>query len=319
MRILITGSSGQIGTNLTRALANLGVSVFCVDQRPNPWLHQHETVLIDLRTKHALTGLSELPEPDAIVHLAANAKVHQTTQHPHLAFENLKMLEPPLMLARRIGCPFIFSSSREVYGSSSSDFHIEGEAPIDSISSPYAASKLSGEAYVSAFAKCYCFNQVTLRLSNVYGRFDNDLDRMERVIPLFMKSVLSNAPITVYGRDKKLDFTFVDDAIGGIMQALELVTSNRLRSGCYNLGRGQGHSLLELIEIIESTLGKSASSVSVMPTRPDEVVSYIADIAAAKRDLGYTPVTSLEQGITKAWKWWRSTQTRFAATVNSGS
>src|SRR5204863_8291198 len=108
-------------------------------------------------------------------------------------------------------------SSREVYGDVLR--HVTDETLADFVvaESPYSASKIGSEAFVYSYARCYSLPTLVFRFSNVYGRFDNDLDRMERVIPLFVRRIASGEPITVYGRDKVLDFTYVDDCVRGVV------------------------------------------------------------------------------------------------------
>src|SRR5215472_3423141 len=104
MRILITGSSGQIGTNLALRLLSDGHWVFGVDKRPNPWTREFETLLQDLAGRYAAFegGINEIeyPEVDLVVHLAAHAKVHQLVRQPHRALENTIMTFNVLEFAR---------------------------------------------------------------------------------------------------------------------------------------------------------------------------------------------------------------------------
>src|SRR5580765_7243616 len=121
MRILVTGSSGQIGTNLALRLLADGHEVFGVDKRPNSWIGAaFPTLLQDLAGHYAafpggINGV-EYPEADLVVHLAAHAKVHQLVKQPHRALENAVMTFNVLEYARLRQIPIVFSSSREVYG-----------------------------------------------------------------------------------------------------------------------------------------------------------------------------------------------------------
>src|ERR671929_1689847 len=120
MRILVTGSSGQIGTNLALRLQRDGHWVFGVDKRPNPWTDEFTTLLQDLSGQYAAFrgGVNEVeyPEVDLVVHLAAHAKVHQLVRQPHRALENAVMTFNVLEHCRQERLPIVFSSSREVYG-----------------------------------------------------------------------------------------------------------------------------------------------------------------------------------------------------------
>ena len=205
MRVLITGSSGQIGTNLALRLLRDGHEVFGVDKRLNTWTDAFPTLLQDLAGHYApfpggINGV-EYPQADLVVHLAAHAKVHQLVGEPHRALENAVMTFNVLEYARQGSIPIVFSSSREVYG----DVHrFEGyderAADFAYTESTYSASKIAGEAFVYSYARCYGLPYLVFRFSNVYGRYYNDLQRMVRVIPSTQSStkvkssVLSRPP-----------------------------------------------------------------------------------------------------------------------------
>ncbi len=191
MKILITGSSGQIGTNLALRLQRDGHWVFGVDKRENTWTDDFRYILQDLAIHYPAfrggIGGVEYPEVDVVVHLAAHAKVHQLVRQPHRALENLIMTHNVLEYARQLELPVVFSSTREVYGDVHR-FDEYGEATADFAytESPYSASKIASEAFIYSYARCYGLRYLVFRFSNVYGRYDNDLQRMERVLPLFM-------------------------------------------------------------------------------------------------------------------------------------
>src|SRR4051794_40792973 len=189
MRVLITGSSGQIGTNLALRLQRDGHWVYGVDKRENTWTDEFKTLHQDLAGHYAafhggINGI-EYPEVDLVVHMAAHAKVHQLVRQPHRALENAIMTFNVLEYCRQLELPLVFSSTREVYG----DVHRfeeygESSADFAFTESPYSASKISSEAFIYSFARCYGLRYLVFRFSNVYGRYDSDLQRMERVLPL---------------------------------------------------------------------------------------------------------------------------------------
>src|SRR4029434_11025973 len=94
--------------------------------------------------------------------------------------------------------PIVFSSSREVYGDVHRFSTQEGQADFAFTESTYSASKIAGEALIYSYARCYELPYLVFRFSNVYGRFDNDLERMERVVPLFIRKISRREPITIY-------------------------------------------------------------------------------------------------------------------------
>ena len=144
----------------------------------------------------------------------------------------------------------MFSSTREVYG----DVHrfeeyAEEAADFAFTESPYSASKITSEAFIYSYARCYGLDYLVFRFSNVYGRYDIDLQRMDRVLPLFMHQLSRGEPITIYGGDEKvLDFTYVDDCVDGIARGVDALADGarherddepRLRPGQHARARGR--------------------------------------------------------------------------------
>ncbi|MCC7290836.1 MAG: NAD-dependent epimerase/dehydratase family protein [Phycisphaerales bacterium] len=304
MNILITGSSGQIGTNLALALLDRGHRVMGIDKRPNTWTPRIETLLLDLTAD--VEGLWPEGPFDAVVHLAANAKVFELVEHPRRALDNVLMLFNVLDYCRRERCPIIFGSSREVYGDIHQHVTDEDSADFVVAESPYSASKISGEAFIYSYAQCYELPYLVFRFSNVYGRYDNDLARMERVTPLFLKRIAAGEPIVVFGREKVFDFTYVDDCVEGILAGIEALCGRRVSMQTINLACGQGSTLVDLVNILALALGKPAS-VTYEPARVGEVTRYVADISKARELLGYAPKFPLTAGLPRYVEWSRQT------------
>lgn len=308
MRILLLGSSGQIGTNLALRLLADGHEIFGVDKRANTWTDRFPTLLQDLSGSFPSQangiGGAVFPKADVVVHLAANAKVHQLVKEPHRALENITVTFNVLEYCRQTRTPIIFSSSREVYG----DIHrfetAEASADFAYTESTYSASKIAGEALIYSYARCYGLPYLVFRFSNVYGRFDNDIERMERVIPLFIRRIAAGEPITVFGADKVLDFTYVDDCVDGIARGVAALATGRVKNETVNLACGQGNTLVRMAELVGQALGKTPQ-ITLAPTQLGEVTRYVADISKAKQLLGYAPQVSLEQGIPRAVAWCR--------------
>ena len=314
MHVLITGSSGQIGTNLGLRLLDEGHRVFGVDIRPNAWTDRIETLLQDLSTPYppsedGIGGASYPPDIDMVVHLAAHAKVHELVVQPHRALENISMTYNALEFARQRNLPIIFSSSREVYGDIHRYITEEAHADFAFTESPYSASKIAGEAFVYSYAQCYGLKYLVFRFSNVYGRYDNDIERMERVIPLFIQKIGREEPITVYGEKKVLDFTFVDDCVDGIRRGINLLASGGDGNETINLACGEGNSLVDMAGFIGEALGIEPR-MTIEPARVGEVTHYVADIAKARSMLGYAPTTTLKEGIRRSVEWQREWQAK---------
>ena len=308
MRILITGSSGQIGTNLALRLQNDGHEIFGVDKRQNTWTSNFTYLLQDLSGRYPADpngiGGVDYPESDVVVHLAAHAKVHQLVGQPYRALENITMTFNVLEYCRQNRTPIIFSSSREVYGDIKRFSTNETTADFAFTESTYSASKVSGEALIYAYARCYDLPYLVFRFINVYGRFDNDIDRMERVTPLFTRRMSNDEPITVFGKDKILDFTYVDDCVNGICLGIEKLTSKKVTNETINLAYGQGFNLLEMTNFIAEALGVEPN-VTVSEPLVGEVTHYIADITKATELLGFKPSVALPEGINRSAIWQR--------------
>ncbi|MCY3936494.1 MAG: NAD(P)-dependent oxidoreductase [Chloroflexi bacterium] len=311
MRLLITGSSGQIGTNLAlRALAE-GHQVWGLDSRPNGWCADIPTIRHDLREQHR--PLREvLAEPlaqgrlDCVVHLAAHAKVHELVLQPERALENIATLFPVLEFCREQQLPLVFGSSREVYADIQRTIAThqtrEEQADFAFTASPYSASKIAGEALIYSYAHCYDLPYLVFRFSNVYGRYDNDLERMERVIPLFIDLIRRDQEVTVFGEDKILDFTYVDDCVSGVLSGIEGLVRGQLRDHTINLAYGAGNSLVQMAQYIAEALGKPLR-MRILSSQRGEVTHYVADIARAHELLGYAPEVPLAEGIRRTVAW----------------
>jgi UDP-glucose 4-epimerase len=241
---------------------------------------------------------------DLIVHLAAHAKVFELVREPSRALQNVDMTFKVAESARIAEIPIIFASSREVYGDIHRHMTDESCADFVVAESPYSASKIAGEAFIYSYAQCYKLPYIVFRFSNVYGRYDNDLERMERVTPLFIQKISQGLPIVIHGKEKVLDFTYVDDCVEGICLGINKLLSKEVMNQTINLACGEGNSLIELANLISKTVGVTPD-ITYTPTQPGEVTRYIANISKAKELLQYNPKTPLHEGIPKAVAWVR--------------
>lgn len=298
MKILVTGSSGTIGTRLCEKLLKTDHEIVCVDWEPNQWIKEidDQTLRIDLRDKNALDQIPT--DIDLIVHLAANARVYELVVHPDRALDNFITLFNTLEFARKNDVKkFIFASSRESYGNIDVERITEEMADVVNCESPYTASKIGGEALVRSYEGCYGIDMVIFRFSNVYGMYDNSV----RVVPQFIRKARKNETLTVFGKEKCLDFTYIDDCIDGIMLVIEKFES--VKNDVYNLAFGKGATLLHLAERTIELL-KSSSTIDLQEARTGEVIKYIADITKARNKLGYEPKVSFDEGIEKSVEWY---------------
>jgi nucleoside-diphosphate-sugar epimerase len=297
-RILVTGSSGTIGTRLCEKLTERGYHITGLDTRTNKWSKtvNNITILADLRDKAALDRLPK--DVDMIIHLAANARVYDLVLRPDLAKDNFDMLFNILEFCRLNKIKrFIFASSREVYGNTNQHNHSEDEAYVRNCESPYTASKIGGEALVHSYGQCYGIDFIIIRFSNVYGMYDDS----DRVVPLFIRHAKENREIVVYGKDKFLDFTYIDDAVSGVRKCIEKF--NQVKNDVFNIAYGKGIGIAEMGRLVKEHMC-SKSGIKLKENRKGEVVKFVADISKAKQKLGYVPRTSIEEGIKKSIEWY---------------
>lgn len=295
--VLVTGSSGTVGTALCLELMRRRYSVTGLDIVHSYW-DKHldrKTVIHDL--KKPLYKL-RIRRPDVIVHLAAHARVHDLVVDPRKALDNYVMTHNVLEYARKKGVKrVLFSSSREVYGESEAGQRRgEDSTHVTRIKSPYTASKYASESLIHAYRECYGIKPVIVRLSNVYGRFDVS----ERAVPLFIYYALRNRDISIFG-DKRLDFTYTDDAVDGLVRIIRRI--DKVAPNTFNITAGKSRRLADVARIIVENLG-SSSKIRMSQKRVGEISSFQGDVSRAKRLLGYRPEVSLEVGLRENVEWY---------------
>ncbi len=299
MKILITGSSGTIGTRLFEQLQE-NHDVIGTDITQNKWKSELDsnTINVDLRK---YDELSQLPRHvDLIIHLAANARVYDLVKKPALALDNILMNFNVLEYAREQGInKFIFASSRETYGNIDVESALSEEmAKFENCESPYTASKIAGEALIHAYNKVYGLGFIITRFSNVYGMYDDS----DRVIPLWIRQSLRGEDLTVFGKEKVLDFTYIDDAVAGVIEMINRF--DHVNGNTINLGYGKGISLMTVAQRIRE-LTNAHNDIVAEDTRPGEVWKYEANISKARELLGYQPLTNIDEGLEKSVEWYK--------------
>jgi len=295
--VLVTGSSGVIGTALAERLLADGVDVTGVDRNPNRWAAAVDevTVRTDLCDP---TAVDDLPDDaDSVVHLAARSRVPDLVEDLAGARENVESPHTVLEYARRTGADLLFASSREVYGEADRVRSHEPDAGVRSPVNPYGASKVAGEAMAAAYDECYDVRTATLRFSNVYGRYDAS----DRVVPTFVARARRGADLTVFGDDKVLDFLHLDDAVDAAVAALEAFGT--AHGTALNVGAGRGRSLVDLAETVRAAVG-SDSDVVGEPNRTGEVSRFVPATDAVEGLLGWTPDVGFEAGIERTVEWY---------------
>lgn len=314
-RVLVTGGAGFIGSHLVdHLLRETEAHVTVVDnfndfydpalKRANVAPHlehaRFQLAEADIVDSDAINEIFARSRFDCVVHLAARAGVRPSLADP-LAYQdtNVRGTFTLLEAARRYEAPrFIFGSSSSVYGINSKVPFAEDD-PIASPISPYAATKISGEAACHAYSHLYGLQVVCLRLFTAYGA----RQRPDLAIHKFAKLISQDRPIPIFGDGTtRRDYTYVDDIISGIISAMSY---DLTRFEVINLGESETVEVRRLVELLESAMGKRAT-IEHLPPQPGDVPITYADISKAHRLLGFDPKTNIETGIERFVDWFRS-------------
>lgn len=314
-QILVTGGAGFIGSNLVDALLSEGCwQVAVLDNfddfyspeikraniaahLSNPDFTLYET---DIRQKNSLRAVFAQNHFTAIVHLASRAGVRPSLQNPGQYIDNnvtgtLNLLD----CARDFGVnQFLFGSSSSVYGLNATVPFSENANTALPIS-PYAASKTSAELLCHTYSHLYGIRCICLRFFTVYG----PRQRPDLAIHKFARLISEGKPIPLFGDGTtRRDYTYVFDIIQGVRAALDY---DRSRFEVFNLGESQTIALIDLIALLERSLGREAILDWREPQAGDMAVTF-ADISKATQLLGYKPMTKIHNGIPKFVDWFLS-------------
>lgn len=307
-KYLITGGAGFIGCNIARGLVRRRQEVTVLDNLSTGSLKN----LTDIKKrinfiKGDIRDLSTVARAfrgvDYVLHQAALRAVERSVDDPRATNDNnITGTLNVLLAARDSGVKrVVYASSSSVYGDIKEPRQVETLSPWPA--SPYALSKLAGEHYCRLFSELYGLKAVSLRYFNVFGPYQNPESKYAAVIPVFVKQLLAGkAPdIHWHGRQSR-DFTYVDNVVQANLLAAK---AKKVKLGeAYNIGNGENTSINELYRVLQELLG-----ISVDPKRTGkragDVFKTYADISKAKRDLGYEPTVSFQEGLAKSIEWYR--------------
>jgi UDP-glucose 4-epimerase len=249
-QVAVTGGAGFVGTNLVRELLAQGHEVTIVDDLSTGLLSNIENLSVEFHNI-SITDFnslkSALRNSEYVFHLAARGSVPRSIQNPRATFEvNVTGTQNILEIARENGAKVVFSSSSSVYGSNSE--LPKHEKMWMSPLSPYAASKLAGEALVQSYVKSYGIEVITLRFFNIFGPFQRPNHDYAAVIPSWIWKAMNKQPLAVYGNGtQSRDFTYVKNVIEAMMLAIR---SDFAYSDPINLAFGNRITLNELLSLL---------------------------------------------------------------------
>jgi UDP-glucuronate 4-epimerase len=330
MRVLLTGAAGFIGYHTALALLARGDEVVGYDnlnayydvslkearlarlkEKPN-----FRFIRADLGDRAAIEGCFEAERPQRVVHLAAQAGVRYSLDHPHSYIDaNIAGFLNILEGCRHHGVEhLVFASSSSVYGGNEKLPFSES----DSVGHPlnlYGATKRANELMAHAYAHLFLLPVTGLRFFTVYGPWG----RPDMALFLFTRKILAGEPIPVFNHGHHArDFTYVDDVVEGVVRTLDRVATpdadwdgkapDEATSSApyriYNIGNHSPVTLLDYIACIEKACGKKAK-MEMLPAQPGDVPETFADIDKLGAAVGFEPSTPIEEGVARFVAWYR--------------
>jgi len=314
MKILVTGSAGFIGFSLSRRLLAEGHTVVGLDNFNNYYPVQikrdrnailckdphFQVVEGDLCDYEGLRRLFSEQGFDRVCNLAAQAGVRYSIEKPFVYQKaNLEGFLNILEACRHARVPrLVYASSSSVYGGNTKLPFSESD-PVDHPISLYAATKKANELMAHTYTHLYGLQTVGLRFFTVYGPWG----RPDMAMWMFTRDMLAGKTIPVFNHGQmRRDFTYIDDIVQGVIQSL--MTPDLEPYEVFNLGNHRSENLMEMIQILAQTVGVEPK-MELLPMQAGDVAATYADIALARRKLGFEPSTPIREGIPRFVKWYR--------------
>jgi UDP-glucuronate 4-epimerase len=322
MTYLVTGAAGFIGFHTCRRLLSRGEAVIGVDvvnDYYDPVLKEQRIAIlqampgftfhrVDIADRDAMAEVAKRhPDVTRIIHLAAQAGVRYSLINPYAYTRSnveghLVMLEMARNLPR---CEhFAYASSSSVYGSNTK-MPLSVDDRVDHPISLYAATKKANEMMSHCYSHLYRIPITGFRFFTVYGPWG----RPDMSAFLFTKAILAGEPIRVFNNgDMRRDFTYIDDIVSGIVAAADsppVSIDGQPPCRVYNIGNHKSEPLMRFISVIEEALGRKAE-VIFEPMQAGDVKETFADIEPIRRDHGFEPTTTIDEGIPRFIEWYRS-------------
>jgi UDP-glucuronate 4-epimerase len=327
MTVLVTGAAGFIGAHVAKALLARGERVVGIDNLNQYYAVSLKTARLqqlvgshhdfafhpaDFADASALAKATACESIDRIVHLGAQAGVRYSIENPRAyAHSNLVGQLELLELARTLGVRhLVYASSSSVYGDTAA-LPFDAEARADAPVSFYAATKRSNELMAESYAHLYRVPLTGLRFFTVYGPWG----RPDMALWRFVERIFAGLPLPIYNHGKmQRDFTFIDDIVAGVLAALDRPPADDgapkpggslSPHALYNLGNDSPEELGRLVALIGDACGRTPV-LDYLPMQAGDVTATWADIAPARRDLGYDPATPLSAGVPAFVDWYRA-------------
>ena len=318
MHILITGSAGFIGADLSQKLLKQGHSIVGVDNFNDYYdvslkearlaqvkcasnAQNFNLLTLNIEDRPAMANLFEEHRFDVVINLAAQAGVRYSIENPQAYIDsNLVGFGNILEGCRQSNVGhLIYASSSSVYGANK-DFPFSETDRVDNPISLYAATKKANELMAHSYAHLYGIRCTGLRFFTVYGPWG----RPDMAPFRFASRMLNGEQIPVYNNgDMIRDFTYIDDITEGVAKIAES-TSHAERYKIYNIGRGEKVKLMEFIELMSEHLGVPAK-IDMMRMQDGDVPRTMANTDELQRDFGYAPSVSVDEGVKRFASWYK--------------
>jgi UDP-glucuronate 4-epimerase len=319
--ILVTGAAGFIGFHIARRLLAVGRHVVGLDSLNayyDPKLKQARLdvlrensrfsfVQADLADRPAMASLFAKHRFEVVLHLAAQAGVRYSIEQPHAYVDaNLEGFANILEGCRHHQCRhLLYASSSSVYGANTKvPFSVDDKT--DHPVSFYAATKKANELMAYSYSHLYRLPVTGLRFFTIYGPWG----RPDMALFLFTKAILEGAPIKLFNHGMmRRDFTYIDDVTRAVLCLIDHVPPDKGPGGgaparVYNVGNNHPEELTHVVTVLEKALGRTAV-MDMLPMQPGDVPETFADVGDLMRDIGFTPSTSIEDGIRDFVAWYR--------------
>lgn len=328
--VLVTGAAGFIGFHVTERLLTGGRSVVGLDSVNSYYdpqlkearleiLKQHSRfsfAKLDLTERAAVKSLFEQHRFSKVIHLAAQAGVRYSLDHPHAYVDsNLEGFINVLEGCRNNDCQhLVFASSSSVYGANTKlPFSVRDN--VDHPISLYAASKKANELMAHTYSHLYRIPATGLRFFTVYGPWG----RPDMAMYIFAKAIVEGSSIKLFNHGQmRRDFTYVDDVSRAIVRLIDRPPQGDADwSGdrpdpatssapwkVHNIGNNHPENLMHVVALLEKEFGRTATK-EMLPLQPGDVPATYADIEDLERAIGFRPATTIEEGVARFAKWYR--------------
>jgi len=295
--VLITGINGFIGFALAKQLKNRGATVWGISRV----IEDKNVVRANIIDYSTIDNIMKDKKISICFHLAAESFVELGQENPYKTFKvntlgTLNILES----ARSNNLEkLIIASTSQVYGDNPLPF--KEDYPVRP-SRPYETSKACIDFIAQSYAETFNLPVLISRFCNIYGPGDMNFTRL---IPKTIKSILSGMHPQMWGKGTLREYLYLDDAVEGYIKLAELPKEKIVKNRIFNFGTGKKYSVEEIIEKIIISSGKTIDIEKISGGRMDEIQEQYVSFAKAKKNLGWKPKMSIDEGLKKSFLWYK--------------